>query len=283
MIEENLQAGVGFEVAFLSSRGHMTVSSKSVILKRVKVRKTDCFVKEVDCENLSNIKQIARESWALRKLMSLGISDLFVSSSENSITTRFVEGVNLSTLLENGHLTEMQKWFVVARVAEELEKIHSAGIVHADIKVENIMVTPEGYVRIIDFGEARKEGSLITREERFSEDFQFSPNYAAPELMMSDGKGNVVIKKSMDVFGLGMIVAEMFGREKEALSYRNGVYSEAQNDFVLSVLQGLLKRDPDKRMGLATFCNNIEVWLRKKHIDNGYYVRKRMIMEREAA
>jgi len=46
------------------------------------------------------------------------------NSNENAAKPQ----VNLSTLLENGHLTEMQKWFVVARVAEELEKIHSVRI-----------------------------------------------------------------------------------------------------------------------------------------------------------
>jgi eukaryotic-like serine/threonine-protein kinase len=71
------------------------------------------------------------------------------------IVTEFVEGVTFRAKLEADRLDLGKVLGYLIQVAEGLAKAHAAGIVHRDLKPDNIMVTPEGFVKILDFGLAK--------------------------------------------------------------------------------------------------------------------------------
>jgi eukaryotic-like serine/threonine-protein kinase len=62
----------------------------------------------------------------------------------------FVEGQTLSSLRQSLSVKEVLS--IVAQVAEALWAAHQAGIVHRDIKPDNVMVRSDGYVKVLDFG-----------------------------------------------------------------------------------------------------------------------------------
>src|SRR5687768_4997550 len=68
----------------------------------------------------------------------------------NFIATEFVEGQTLSSLRATLSVKELLS--IVAQVAEALAAAHQSGIVHRDIKPDNVMVRPDGYVKVLDFG-----------------------------------------------------------------------------------------------------------------------------------
>jgi serine/threonine-protein kinase len=71
------------------------------------------------------------------------------------IVMEYVEGKTLRDMLSEGPLPTKKLLQFATQIAEGLAKAHSAGIVHRDLKPENLMVTSDGYVKILDFGPAK--------------------------------------------------------------------------------------------------------------------------------
>ena len=89
---------------------------------------------------------------------------------------------------------------LVAQIAAALDHLHARGIVHRDVKPGNVLVTPEGRVKITDFGIARSEDPSATLDT----DVYGTPYYMAPEQI----QGRPVDART-DVFALGVVVYEM--------------------------------------------------------------------------
>lgn len=107
-----------------------------------------------------------------RCLMSLkgtpGIVDILAFFHENAtayIIMEFIEGVTLRKYLaeNNGCLTEKQTLEMFQPLLYSLEEVHRAGIVHRDISPDNIIVQPDGSLKLIDFGAARQSTGEATQ------------------------------------------------------------------------------------------------------------------------
>jgi len=122
------------------------------------------------------------------------------------IAMEYVKGTNLKQLLQRpdpfstDFLVE-----VVSQVAEALDYAHSRGVVHRDVKPANILITPDGKVKITDFGIARVDTSNLTMEGQLLG----TPNYMAPEQI----QGKEVDHRA-DIFSLGVVFYEMLTRRK---------------------------------------------------------------------
>lgn len=91
--------------------------------------------------------------------------------------------------------------FIVSCIVLALEYIHSKNIIHRDLKPENIVFEESGYVRVTDFGVARK------RKEENSDETSGTPGYMSPEIICRMNHSF-----EADFFALGVIVYElMFG------------------------------------------------------------------------
>lgn len=149
--------------------------------------------------------------------------------------------------------TEEQIKFLSACIITGLEYIHSKGIVHRDIKPENIICDEKGYVRITDFGIAKKV------EWDISNEISGTLGYMAPEVF---NKRRKILKES-DYFSLGVMLYELItgerpykGKDNEKmikdfesrdvkLNYTECKFSKECCDFI----NGLLEKDIEKRLG----------------------------------
>ena len=92
----------------------------------------------------------------------VSVHDYFAENNTAYIVMEFVEGQNLKQYMQRyGRLPIETAMVIIMPVMNALEKIHSRGMIHRDISPSNIMILPDGRVRLLDFG-AAKEVSLET-------------------------------------------------------------------------------------------------------------------------
>lgn len=108
-----------------------------------------------DGERLERFAQEARAASALNHPNIVTIYELGQVEATHFIAMELVEGTTLRQLLLSGPIPLRKAVHIAAQVADGLAKAHEAGIVHRDLKPENVMVTRDGFVKILDFGLAK--------------------------------------------------------------------------------------------------------------------------------
>ena len=119
-----------------------------------------------------------------------------------AVTMEHVEGVSLARSLErSGALKPWQALRLAYQVGETLRYLHEQGVVHRDVAPGNLMITPKGNVRLIDFGLAAPLG--VARAD------VGTPGYRAPE---QETPGAVLSEKS-DIYGFGVTLHRLLTAE----------------------------------------------------------------------
>ncbi len=106
-------------------------------------------------ERMRRFEQEARSASALNHPAIITIYDVGVIGSNAYIAMEYVEGKTLAALLNAGKLPLKKVVTLASQFADALAKAHEAGIVHRDLKPENLMITTDGFLKILDFGLAK--------------------------------------------------------------------------------------------------------------------------------
>ena len=119
------------------------------------------------------------------------------------ISMEYIEGVDLKQLLkEQGAFRPDEAYELAIQVAEGLQAVHEAGVIHRDLKAPNIMRDAKGHARLMDFGIAKQHG---TEGATATGNIIGTPEYMSPE----QAQGHKVDFRS-DVYALGVVVYELF-------------------------------------------------------------------------
>ena len=108
-----------------------------------------------DPERLKRFEQEARAASALNHPNIITIHNIREHRGTPYIVIEFVEGQTLREILSEGPLPTKRPLQLATQMADGLAKAHAARIVHRDLKPANIMVTTDGFVKILDFGVAK--------------------------------------------------------------------------------------------------------------------------------
>ncbi len=166
-----------------------------------------------DPDRLKRFEQEARSASALNHPNIITIHEIGSSDGTHYLAMELIDGMSLRELLASGPLAGKKLLDVAVQVAEGLAKAHGAGIVHRDLKPENVMVTKDGFVKILDFGLAKlfvaptdKESGAPTviPQETQPGTVMGTVGYMSPE----QASGRAVDFRS-DQFALGSILYEM--------------------------------------------------------------------------
>lgn len=111
------------------------------------------------------LKRYVEEAQNLSKFYQLqgivSVKDFFYENGTGYIVMEYINGINLKEYLNNagGKLPEATVLALMKPVLESLYQIHNSGLVHRDISPDNIMVTGDGKIKLIDFGSARGQSA----------------------------------------------------------------------------------------------------------------------------
>uniref|UniRef100_A0A8C1EMX3 protein kinase C n=1 Tax=Cyprinus carpio carpio TaxID=630221 RepID=A0A8C1EMX3_CYPCA len=160
-------------------------------------------------------------------------------------------GGDLMTHIHNSIFSERQARFYSACVLLGLEFLHQNRIVYRDLKLDNLLMDSDGFVRIADFGLC-KEG--MGHGDRTST-FCGTPEFLAPEVLTDS-----MYTRAVDWWGLGVLIYEMLvGESPFPGDDEEEVFDSIVNDEVryprfmspesVSIIQKLLQKNPEKRLG----------------------------------
>jgi len=148
------------------------------------------------------------------------------------IAMEYVEGRTLREKLDQGPLEPGEILDIASQIAEGLSEAHRKGIIHRDIKSSNIMITPRGEVKIMDFGLARpvREASVTETASIVGTVAYMSPEQASGE----------VVDQRTDIWSLGVVLYEMVAGRRPF---------EAEHEQL--VLHAILSKNPDPLPALS--------------------------------
>jgi eukaryotic-like serine/threonine-protein kinase len=170
-----------------------------------------------DRERRSRFEREARSASALNHPNIVTVYDIGDSESGFYIAMELIDGKTLRDMLSAGPLPVARVLELAAQIAGGLAKAHDAGIVHRDLKPDNIMISRDGFAKILDFGLARL-GALPTSDLSASPTVsqQTEPGivmgtvgYMSPEQV----RGTQADQRS-DVFAFGSILYEMLTSQR---------------------------------------------------------------------
>jgi serine/threonine protein kinase/Flp pilus assembly protein TadD len=164
-------------------------------------------------ERMQRFRQEALSASALNHPNILTIYEIGEFESHNFIAAEFVDGVTLSARMKASELPVQLSLDIAIQIARALSAAHAAGIIHRDIKPDNVMIRADGLVKVLDFGIAKFEQSDV-QEKR--DQVQTMPGtivgtvaYMSPE----QARGGSLDART-DIWSLGVILYEMVARQR---------------------------------------------------------------------
>jgi TolB-like protein/tRNA A-37 threonylcarbamoyl transferase component Bud32/Tfp pilus assembly protein PilF len=247
----------------------------------VKVLHADVFT---DPMRRRRLEQEARAAGALNHPNLLTIFELGTHDDAPFIVSEILEGQTLRSVLAKGPLSVRDATSYAQQIAAGLEAAHDKGVVHRDLKPENIFITPDGRVKILDFGLAKLHEQIAADDDTDTA-FMTEPGaiigtltYMSPEQVNAHGAD-----ARSDIFAVGAILFEMLqGRPAFYKSTPVATIAAILNEDPLestagaippplaAIVRHCIEKDPERRFQTA---HDLAFALRSDFTTSGVEVR----------
>jgi predicted Ser/Thr protein kinase len=201
-----------FEVLSLLGRGGMGVVYKA----RQKALDRVVALKVLPAEAASApgfAERFAREAKAMARLQHpniVAVHDFGESDGLFWLVMEYVDGVNVREAMRAGRITPKEALAIVPQICDALQYAHDRGVVHRDVKPENVLMGRDGRVRVADFGLAKlMEAGAADRTLTGAGQVMGTPHYMAPEQVEHPSD----VDHRADIYSLGVVFYEMLTGE----------------------------------------------------------------------
>jgi serine/threonine protein kinase/Tol biopolymer transport system component len=188
-------------------------------------------------DRVRRFKQEAHAVSALNHPNILTIHEVGQSGAIHYIVMEYVEGDTLRQRLKRAPIRLSEALNVAAQIADALSAAHSAGIIHRDIKPDNVMLRKDGYLKVLDFGLAKltENVSQLTQVDFDAPTIQAirtNPGVVmgTAEYMSPEQARGLEVDQRTDVWSLGVILYEMVAGRRP---FQGGTHG----DIIVSILE----------------------------------------------
>ena len=239
--------------------------------------KREVAIKVIQQESASDariLERFRREVLLLSRVKHPNIVTIYDMSFESRpwyFTMEYIEGESLAKVLETKLFTEEECLNLAVKLAKSIQAVHDAGVLHSDIKPQNIMLSLQGEPTLIDFGLATGTASVDLTALTRTGNVVGTTCYLAPELL----RGEKASKKT-DIYQIGVCMYEALvgkipfdsqsllavalgGRIKgaKAPSASGAKVSPALDELVLRSISPQAKERPKSAQELASACTEL--------------------------
>jgi Tol biopolymer transport system component len=211
-----------------------------------------------DADRLNRFQREAEVLASLNHPNIAAIYDLQEADGSRFLVLELVEGETLADRIQRGQIPIEEALPIAKSICDALEAAHEQGIVHRDLKPANIKITPDGKVKVLDFGLAKalesapvttlsNSPTLVSAAASNAEVILGTASYMSPE----QAKGKDVDRGS-DVWAFGCVLYEMLTS-----------HAAFEGETTTEILAGVLKADPDWRRLFAATPDSIRNLLRR--------------------
>ncbi|GAA5886492.1 hypothetical protein JCM16303_001429 [Sporobolomyces ruberrimus] len=237
---------------------------KSSQLYAIKVLKKEFIIENDEVESTKSEKRVFLAAARERHPFLLGLHSCFQTETRIYFVMEYVSGGDLMLHIQREQFTPRRAKFYAAEVLLALEYFHKMGIVYRDLKLDNILLTLDGHVKVADYGLCKEDMSF----GKTTSTFCGTPEFMAPEIILEQRYGRAV-----DWWAFGVLIYEMLlgqspfrGDDEDeifdAILEDEPLYPIHMPKDSVSILQKLLTKDPSRRLG-ASEADAVEI---KSHL-----------------
>jgi serine/threonine-protein kinase len=211
---------------------------------------------EAIAADTDRLLRFEREAFAASALNHPNILTIFEFGVENSthfLAAEFVDGESLRERMNRSTVTLTETLEIGIQIASALQAAHGAGIIHRDIKPDNVMIRADGYVKVLDFGLAKlsEPGALATgfisdpeAQTRMQLQTQAGMIMGTVAYMSPEQARGQAVDRRTDVWSLGCVLYEMLTRQQPF-----------RGETIADALANIIHREPAPLLTLRQDAN----------------------------
>lgn len=220
-------------------------------LYAIKVLKKEFIIENDEVESTRSEKRVFLIANKERHPFLLNLHACFQTETRVYFVMEYISGGDLMLHIQRGQFGFKRAQFYAAEVCLALKYFHENGVIYRDLKLDNILLTLDGHIKIADYGLCKEEmyyGSTTST-------FCGTPEFMAPEILMDKRYGRAV-----DWWAFGVLIYQMLLQQSpfrgededeiyDAILSDEPLYPIQMPRDSVSILQKLLTREPELRLG----------------------------------
>ncbi|XP_035792127.1 serine/threonine-protein kinase N-like isoform X3 [Anopheles albimanus] len=217
----------------------------------IKALKKGDIIARDEVESLLSEKRIFEVANTMRHPFLVNLFSCFQTEQHVCFVMEYAAGGDLMMHIHTDVFSEPRAVFYAACVVLGLQYLHESKIIYRDLKLDNLLLDTEGYVKIADFGLCKEGMGFGDRTGTFCG----TPEFLAPEVLTETS-----YTRAVDWWGLGVLIFEMLvGESPFPGDDEEEVFDSIVNDEVryprflsleaIAIMRRLLRKNPDRRLG----------------------------------
>ncbi|KAK4154557.1 hypothetical protein C8A00DRAFT_32681 [Chaetomidium leptoderma] len=226
-------------------------TKRSRKLYAIKVLKKEFIIENDEVESIKSEKRVFLIANRERHPFLTNLHACFQTETRVYFVMEYISGGDLMLHIQRGQFGTKRAQFYAAEVCLALKYFHENGVIYRDLKLDNILLTLDGHIKVADYGLCKEDMWYRSNTSTFCG----TPEFMAPEILLDKKYGRAV-----DWWAFGVLIYQMLLQQSpfrgededeiyDAILADEPLYPIHMPRDSVAILQKLLTREPDQRLG----------------------------------